>query len=95
MKRITKILKEAKKQKIDAVIAWDVSVIKEAIKQKLNVHLSTQASVSNSEAALFYKKLGVKRIILARECSLEDIKKIKIKVWDHFTKKFILNLGKQ
>jgi len=79
LEKIKKILKEAKKQKIDAVIAWDVSVIKEAIKQKLNVHLSTQAGVSNSEAALFYKKLGVKRIILARECSLEDIKKIKKK----------------
>ena len=37
-----------------------MSVIKEALKLKIPVHLSTQASVSNSEAAKFYKKLGVK-----------------------------------
>lgn len=76
---VKRILKEAKKKKIDAIIAWDHAVIKEAIKQKLKVHLSTQSSISNSDSALFYKKLGVKRIILARECSLEDIKKIKNK----------------
>jgi len=79
LEKIKKLLKEAKKNKIDAVIAWDHSVIKEALKQNLKIHLSTQASVSNSEAALFYKNIGVKRIILARECSLEDIKKIKKK----------------
>jgi len=79
LSKIKKIIKKAKESSIDAIIAWDHSVIKEAVKQKLPVHLSTQASVSNSEAALFYKKLGVKRIILARECSIEDIKKIKDK----------------
>ena len=79
LNKIKKIIKEAKKNKIDAVIAWDHSVIKEALKNKIEVHLSTQASISNSESALFYKSLGVKRIILARECSLEDIKEIKKK----------------
>ncbi|MBW2977303.1 U32 family peptidase, partial [Candidatus Woesearchaeota archaeon] len=44
------------------------------------IHLSTQASVSNSKAAKFYKKLGIKRIILARECNLKHIKEIKKKV---------------
>lgn len=80
IKKIKEILKKVKQAKIDGVHAWDMSVVKEALRLKIPVHLSTQASVSNSEAALFYKKLGVKRIILARECSLQQIKEIKKKV---------------
>ena len=79
LEKIKKILRQAKKYGIDAIICWDLSVIREAKKLGLTIHLSTQASVSNSESALFYKKLGVKRIVLARECSLEDIKKIQKK----------------
>ena len=75
--KIKKILKKAKAAKIDAVILWDMAVLQEAKKLKLEVHLSTQASVSNSSAAEFYRKQGVKRIILARECSLKQIKEIK------------------
>ena len=77
LNKIKDILKKVKQAKIDAVHAWDMAVIEEARKLKIPIHLSTQASVSNSEAAKFYKQLGINRIILARECSLEDIKKIK------------------
>ncbi|MBW2996189.1 U32 family peptidase [Candidatus Woesearchaeota archaeon] len=77
LEKIKNILKEVKKAKVDAIHAWDLSIVGEALKLKIPVHLSTQASVSNSEAAKFYKKLGIKRIILARECSLEQIKEIK------------------
>jgi putative protease len=80
--RIKEILKKARQAKIDAVHAWDMSVVNEALKLKIPVHLSTQASVSNSEAAKFYRKLGVKRIILARECNLNQIKQIKKEVPD-------------
>jgi putative protease len=78
--KIKKILKEAKKAKVDAVHAWDMSVVEEARKLKIPVHLSTQASVSNSESAEFYKKIGISRIILARECNLKQIREIKKKV---------------
>jgi putative protease len=80
LSRIKQILKKVKEAEIDAIHAWDMSVINEAKKLKIPIHLSTQASVSNSEAVKFYKKLGIKRIILARECSLEQIKKIKKEV---------------
>jgi putative protease len=80
IEKIKNILKKVKEAEIDAIHAWDMSVIKEALKLGIEVHLSTQASVSNSEAALFYKKLGIKRIILARECNLKQIKEIKKKV---------------
>ncbi len=77
-KKINVILKEAKKSKIDAIIAFDLSVIQEANKLKIPVHLSTQASVSNSKAAeFFYKKFNIKRIVLARELNLLQIKEIK------------------
>lgn len=75
--RLKDILKQAKKAKIDAIIAWDFSVIEQAKRLKLPIHLSTQASISNSLSARFIKKLGIKRIVLARELNLEQIKQIK------------------
>ncbi|MCX8147630.1 MAG: U32 family peptidase, partial [Candidatus Woesearchaeota archaeon] len=83
MKKLEAMIKEAKKAKVDAVICWDPAVIMQArkiTKGKIPLHISTQASVSNSEAARFYKKLGAKRIILARELNLKQIKDIKNKV---------------
>ncbi len=77
LKNVEKILEKAKKAKIDAIICWDMAVMKIAKKLDFEIHLSTQASVANSEAAEFYRKAGANRIILARECSLEQIKKIK------------------
>ena len=44
---------------------------------KVEVHLSTQASCVNSEAVKMYKNLGFKRIVLGREVSLDEIKRIK------------------
>jgi U32 family peptidase len=77
LKKLEKILKEAKKASIDAIIAWDLSVLKLCNELNLRIHLSTQASVSNYEAAEYYhKRFKVKRIVLARECTLEDIRSI-------------------
>lgn len=72
-------LKELDKIKIDAIIASDILVIQKAkqLKVQYEVHLSTQSSVLNEGAALFYKSLGVTRIVLAREANKEDIKRIK------------------
>ncbi len=63
--------------KVDAVICWDPAVIRLCRDHGLPVHVSTQASVANSQAARFYRDLGAERIILARECSLDDMKAIK------------------
>ena len=65
--------------KVDAIIVSDPVVI-DAVNElglDLEIHLSTQASVLNSRAAKYYKSLGVKRIVLAREASKEDIIRIK------------------
>jgi len=71
-----KIIKEAKLSKIDAVIIQDLGLIPVLKRFKVKFHVSTQASVSNSQAANLYKKLGAERVILAREVSLKDLKKI-------------------
>ena len=77
-KIVKNIVKKARDAKIDAIVAWDMSVIQECVKQKIDVHLSTQNSISNYTALKFYKKQipNLKRVVLARECSLDDITKI-------------------
>lgn len=64
---------------VDGIIASDIVVMKlhKELNLKLELHISTQASISNKESALFYKNLGAKRLVLARECSKKDIKEIK------------------
>ncbi|MCK5466772.1 U32 family peptidase C-terminal domain-containing protein [Candidatus Parcubacteria bacterium] len=71
-----------KKNLPDAFIASDIGVI-EIIKKvlpKADIHLSTQANTTNWQAAKFWHKQGVKRIVLAREVTLEEIKEIHRKV---------------
>jgi len=79
IKRVNKILKKIK-NKVDAVICWDLSVIQLCKKHKIPFHISTQASVSNIESAKFYKDLGAKKVVLARELNLKQIKKISRKI---------------
>lgn len=82
IKKVEEILKAAKQAEIDAIICWDMAVVQLCRKLNLEFHISTQASVSNSESAEYYADLGASRIIFARECSLEQIKKIKEKLGD-------------
>lgn len=64
---------------IDSYIVSDFAVI-EAIKRlkiKTPFFISTQKSITNLETVKFYKSLGAYRVVMARECSREDIKRIK------------------
>ncbi|MBO4310562.1 MAG: U32 family peptidase [Lachnospiraceae bacterium] len=63
---------------LDGVIVQDIGVflyIREVFKD-LDIHVSTQAAVTSLYGAEFYKNLGAKRIVLARELTLDEIKKI-------------------
>ena len=72
--KVDGILKSALDAGIDAVICWDMAIVHKAAKLNLPVFLSTQMSVSNSESlALFYRTFGIRRFVLARECSLAHI----------------------
>ena len=64
---------------IDGIIASDILVIKRVKELGLNIHisLSTQASALNPKTIKFWQNLGVKRVVLAREASREDMKSIK------------------
>lgn len=64
---------------VDAIITSDVAVMNMIRENNIDlcIHVSTQASILNYEAALFYKDLGATRVVLAREASEEDIKRIK------------------
>ena len=63
---------------VDAVIVASLYIAKVArqISDRMEVHLSTQQSSANIETLNFYKALGIDRVVLARECSLEDIEQI-------------------
>lgn len=64
---------------IDAIIVSDVVVMDlwRKLNLKLELHVSTQASSLNYEVVNFYKELGASRVVLAREASKEEIKRIK------------------
>ncbi len=64
---------------VTAIIVASPSVIQIARKAapKLEVHLSTQMSVTNSAAARFLSEtLGIDRVVLARECTMEEVRSI-------------------
>lgn len=67
---------------VDAVICADLGVISvvRRIAPNLAVHVSTQANITNSESAMVYVQMGVKRLILAREMTLEEIKTLRSKI---------------
>jgi putative protease len=59
----------------DALIVSDPGVINlcRELLPEISLHLSTQANTTNQQAVLFWHRLGIKRINLARELSLDDI----------------------
>ena len=66
----------------DAAIISDIGVLsafREAAPE-LEAHVSTQANTMNYAAAMVYRSMGAKRIVLARELSLDEIKKLRDKL---------------
>jgi putative protease len=43
---------------------------------EIDIHVSTQANITNSESARFWEKMGAKRLILSRELSIDEIREI-------------------
>ncbi|WP_125154650.1 peptidase U32 family protein [Clostridium rectalis] len=68
--------------KVDAIIVSDPGIIMTAreVVPDLELHLSTQANNVNWKSALFWYKQGIKRIVLAREMSLEEIQEIRTNI---------------
>ncbi|MDO5427049.1 MAG: U32 family peptidase [Coriobacteriia bacterium] len=79
VKALRKFVAQLAEAEADAVIVGDLgamATVKE-LAPALDIHVSTQASVANTSAAIEYAKLGAKRIILAREMSLAEIAKLR------------------
>lgn len=66
----------------DAVIISDLGVFRtiREVAPDLPIHISTQANNTNWASVKFWEELGVSRVVLAREISLEDISLIREKV---------------
>ncbi len=69
---------------VDAAIVSDLGVLTTLHKAcpKLELHVSTQASCTNYAAAMTWYELGAKRIVLAREMTVDEIRKLKKNVPD-------------
>lgn len=76
--RATRLVHQAVAAGVDAVICWDFAVIQAAGQAGLPVHVSTQMSLANSAAICFLARhCDVRRLVLARECTLDDIRTIR------------------
>lgn len=71
------VILAAKDAGVDMIICWDPAVITLCREVGMPFCVSTQASIANAAAAKFYEMLGAKRIVLARECTLDEIKVIR------------------
>lgn len=72
------LVEKAKSSGIDAVICWDFAILDLAFKHGITAFISTQMSVANSASIAFlYEKFGLRRFVLARECTLDEIISIK------------------
>ena len=69
---------------VDAAIVSDMGALSvcKRVAPKLELHLSTQASCMNAEAAKAYYDLGVSRVVVAREMSLSDIARMRESIPD-------------
>lgn len=66
----------AAKPYVDAVIVADWGVVSLCRKHGVPFHVSTQMSVSNLDAAMFVASQGASRVVLARECTLDEAGRI-------------------
>ncbi|MCX7923924.1 MAG: U32 family peptidase [Clostridia bacterium] len=79
---MTDYVKELKEMEVDAIILSDpgvYSVVKE-VAPDMEIHLSTQANNTNWRSVKFWYEHGVKRVVMARELSFEELKEVRQKV---------------
>ena len=72
-------LEEIKDLSIDGILVSDpgIMLMVKEIMPNVEIHLSTQANLTNSKTASFWANMGMKRLVLARELSLDEIKGIR------------------
>ncbi len=88
--QVTEVLRLLNELKADAVLIQDLGVLRIARRlfPGLTVHASTQMAIHNRTGVLWCGSQGIRRAVLARECSLEEIRKcadtgVEIEVFVH------------
>ncbi len=78
LKKLERHLKDLSTIQVDGIIISDPGILMLVKKHlpQIEIHLSTQANATNWQAVQFWKEQGIKRIILAREVTLKEIKEI-------------------
>ena len=81
-KELLSYVKELATLKPDAFIVSDLGVLSlvREVASDIDVHVSTQANITNYKAVELLRTLGVKRVVLARELSVDEISEIKERV---------------
>ncbi len=79
IKKIKKHLYFLRSTVPDGIVISDLGVFEiiSKIAPEIPVHVSTQANITNYEAAKFWERLGVKRLVLSRELSIDEISEIR------------------
>lgn len=82
LQRLPSFIEKAKECKVDAFIISDLGTldIAKKIAPDIDIHISTQAGITNYATANVFYNLGAKRIVTARELSIEDIAEIRAKI---------------
>lgn len=78
---------------VDGIIVSCPELVEIARRNNINAVISTIAGVYNSDIVKYYKQLGVKRVILPRDLSVDDIEKIVITVPDMEYEVFLMRNG--
>lgn len=79
--RLPEYLKTVEKIGVDALIISDIGTFSLAKKYApdIDIHVSTQAGIMNYQTANAFYEMGARRVVLAREMSLEDIRRLRDK----------------
>lgn len=82
IEKMEEYIKSLYEMGVDAVIVSDLGVLSivREVAPELEVHISTQSNNTNYKTCEFYHKLGAKRVVLARELSLTEIKEIRKRI---------------
>jgi putative protease len=75
---VAEFVKLAAECGVDAVIVQDLGLVRliRRVAPSLHVHASTQMTLTEPRGISFVRELGVERVVLARELSLDDIRKV-------------------
>ncbi len=80
--QVEAFIKEVRELQPDAFIVSDLGVLAtvRSVAPEIDIHISTQANITNYRSVQVLKELGASRVVLARELSLKEVREIKEKV---------------